>query len=74
MTELLDGEWVDDVRLAMLDLGMTQAELARRAGMSPQAVSLLLRGRARPTVRTIQRLLEPLGMRIVFAVERIRPN
>ena len=46
------------LREARRRLGITQAELARRASVPPQAVNRIERGLVDPTLRTLLRLLE----------------
>jgi transcriptional regulator with XRE-family HTH domain len=52
------GRIVRDRRIAH---GLTQAQLALRAGTTQTAVSRLERGELSPTVATVQRLLSVLG-------------
>ncbi|MDP3938153.1 MAG: helix-turn-helix transcriptional regulator [Deltaproteobacteria bacterium] len=40
--------------------GLTQAEVARRAGMRPETLSRLEHGRGNPTVRTISRIVRAI--------------
>lgn len=49
------------VRAARLRAGLTQEELARRAGMSQEALSLLERGVGNPTMKTLERIARALG-------------
>jgi DNA-binding XRE family transcriptional regulator len=41
--------------------GLTQLELARKAGLRPETVSRIERGEANPTARTIASLLKAMG-------------
>lgn len=55
------------VRTARKESGLTQAELARRAGTTQSAVARIETGRASPTVRTLQSLLAAAGRRLELA-------
>ena len=48
------------VRAARLRAGLTQEELARRAGTSQEALSLLERGGGNPTMKTLERIARAL--------------
>jgi transcriptional regulator with XRE-family HTH domain len=54
---LSPGEWIRAMRWA---LRMTQAQLARRAGVSQQHVALIEAGRVDPKVGTLRTLLRSL--------------
>ena len=53
---------------AMIDArknaGMTQKELAERTGIAQGDISKLETGRANPSLKTLQRLAEGMGMRL----------
>lgn len=53
---------------AMLDArksaGLTQKELAERTGIAQADISRLENGNANPSLRTLQRLAEGMGMRL----------
>lgn len=49
------------VRGARLAAGLSQAELARRAGMDHTFISRIESGRTSPDVRTLQRLAKAIG-------------
>lgn len=49
-----------NVRLARQRAGLTQAELAQRAGLGQPAISLIEAGQANPTVQTLQQLADAL--------------
>jgi transcriptional regulator with XRE-family HTH domain len=51
--------------------GLTQAQLALRAGTSQNAVSRMERDEISPSVDTIQRLLAAMGERLELNVRRI---
>jgi hypothetical protein len=51
--------------------GLTQAELALRAGTSQNAVSRVERDEISPSVETVQRLLGAMGERLELTVQRI---
>ena len=48
------------VRASRLRARLTQEELARRAGMSQEALSLLERGGGNPTMKTLERIARAL--------------
>lgn len=52
------------IRQARLAAGLTQAELARRAGTSQPAVARYESGEVSPSVRTLERLLYALGRQL----------
>jgi transcriptional regulator with XRE-family HTH domain len=54
--------------------GLTQAELARRAGTSQSVVSAYEHGRRDPTYATLRRLVEAGGEQLVLAAERPSPD
>lgn len=58
------GELIARVRR---DVGLTQAELARRAGTSQAMVARYETGMASPTVRTLARLLRAAGRELVIS-------
>ncbi|MCI6157009.1 helix-turn-helix domain-containing protein [Peptoniphilaceae bacterium SGI.137] len=47
---------------ARIDCGMTQRELADRIGMTQGDISKIEHGNANPSVKTLQRLADGLGM------------
>jgi transcriptional regulator with XRE-family HTH domain len=51
------------------ELGVTQADLARLAGLSLHGVSDLETGRGNPTLETLVKLTDALGLRIVIEPE-----
>jgi transcriptional regulator with XRE-family HTH domain len=57
------------IRLARDKAGLTQAELAERAGMSQQAVSAYETGRKEPTLPTLQRLIAATGLEMRIRLE-----
>ncbi|RFS87565.1 XRE family transcriptional regulator [Actinomadura spongiicola] len=52
------------VRERRLALGLSQAELAKRAGMTQPALSRLESGGPTPTIGTLERLAHALGARL----------
>jgi XRE family aerobic/anaerobic benzoate catabolism transcriptional regulator len=50
-----------NVREARQRAGLTQAELAQRAGLAQPAISLIEPGQANPTVQTLQQIADALG-------------
>lgn len=52
--------------------GLTQAELARRLGVSQAAVAKLERPQANPTIATLDQALRMTGRRLVLATESVK--
>jgi transcriptional regulator with XRE-family HTH domain len=52
------------IRTSRLRRGISQAELARRAHTSQSAVARIEAGRTSPTVDTLERLADALGLRL----------
>lgn len=52
----------DLIKKARINAGMTQAELAERLGITPQAVSQYERGIKNPKLETVIRISEALGV------------
>jgi transcriptional regulator with XRE-family HTH domain len=59
------------VRATRTRHGLTQAQLALRAGTSQNAISRLERDEVSPSVDTVQRLLAAMGERLELSVRRI---
>ncbi len=49
--------------------GLTQAELARKMGTTQPVVARLESGRSRPSMRTLERLAEATGSRLLISFE-----
>jgi len=49
--------------------GLTQQELARKMGTTQPVVARLESGRTRPSMRTLQRLAEATGSRLLISFE-----
>jgi transcriptional regulator with XRE-family HTH domain len=71
--EALEEEFV--LASAVIDLrtraGLTQEELARKMGTTQPAVARLESGRGRPSIRTLERLAEATGSRLLISFEPI---
>ena len=71
--EALEPEYI--IMRAMIEArqeeGLTQKELSERSGITQADISRLESGNANPSLRTLQRLAEGLGMKL--HVEFIRP-
>lgn len=50
------------IKNARLIVGITQAELARRLGVTPQAISQYERGEKKPKIETIKKIADALGV------------
>ena len=72
---LLDGRAqlcrADEAAQALVEArrrsGLTQQALAERSGIRQSVISRLERGNGNPSVRTLQRLAEGMGMRLELA-------
>jgi acyl-CoA hydrolase/DNA-binding XRE family transcriptional regulator len=62
------------LKRARVDAGLTQAELARRAGTAQSAVARYESGAASPSIRTLERLLAAAGHRLVLDAQRGTPE
>jgi len=62
--EFVLAEAVMDVRN---HAGLTQEELARRMGTTQPVVACLESGRSRPSMRTLERLAEAMGSRLLIS-------
>ena len=57
------------LRLARVKAGLTQGELAERAGVAQSLISAYENGRRQPTVPTLSRLLEAAGFDLRMRLE-----
>lgn len=57
------------LRQARVERGLDQADLARRAGTTQAYISRIERGVVSPSVQTLTRLLNALGLRLQATVE-----
>jgi transcriptional regulator with XRE-family HTH domain len=69
--EALDGEFglAKAVIAARNRVGLTQAELARKMGTTQPVLARLEGGRARPSMRTLERLARATGTRVLIRFE-----
>ena len=69
--DALEDEFV--LASAVIDVrnraGLTQEELARKMGTTQPVVARLEGGRTRPSMRTLQRLAEATGSRLLISFE-----
>ena len=47
-------------------VGLTQCDLAKRSGIKQEVISRIERGKANPTMKTLERLAEALGKKLVL--------
>jgi transcriptional regulator with XRE-family HTH domain len=62
------------IRLARLKAGVSQGELARAAGLSPQMISAYERGRRAPTLGTLSRILAGAGFELRMQLAPYDPH
>jgi DNA-binding XRE family transcriptional regulator/predicted RNase H-like HicB family nuclease len=62
------------LRWARNEVGLTQAELAARVGVTQQAVAKLEREEGNPTLATLERVARALGMRVELGLEQVRSS
>ena len=62
------------IRKTRADAGLTQAELAARAGLRQSAIARLERGSANPTIATLDNVIAATGHRLVLGAEPRRPS
>lgn len=71
--DALESEF--DIIQAMIDArkqsGLTQKELAERTGINQADISKLENGTANPSIRTLQRLADGMGMKMKLVFEPI---
>ena len=74
--EALEEEFV--LASAVMDVrnraGLTQQELARKMGTTQPVIARLESGRIRPSMRTLERLAEATGSRLLISFERRTPS
>jgi ribosome-binding protein aMBF1 (putative translation factor) len=61
--------WANAVIEARTRAGLTQEELARKMGTTQPVVARLESGRARPSMRTLERLARATGSRLLIGFE-----
>ena len=68
LNESMLAETDSDIHQAMIDArkvaGLTQHELSNRTGIAQSDISKLENGFANPSIRTLQRLADGMGMRL----------
>jgi transcriptional regulator with XRE-family HTH domain len=62
------------IRKARADAGLTQSQLAERAGLTQSAIARLERGGANPTIATLDNVIAASGHRLVLVAEQHRPS
>lgn len=58
------GEFKDWLVARMKELGLSQAELARRSGADNSTINQLRSGEAKPGIRVLRKLAHPLGLQL----------
>ena len=64
-------ELANAIRERRLELGLTQTEVARRAGLRQPEISRLESGGGTPTIGMLERLAEALELRFVARFEKV---
>ncbi len=59
------------IRWARQDAGLTQAQLAERAGVSQPQIAKLEHPRANPTIDTLEKVARALGLRLEVALTEV---
>ena len=74
--DALESEF--DIIQALIDArrqsGLTQKELAERTGIHQADISKLENGTANPSIRTLRRLADGMGMKMKLVFEPVRTN
>jgi transcriptional regulator with XRE-family HTH domain len=60
----------DLLREARLRAGLSQAELARRAGKATSVIGRWERGEVRPSLETLRELVDACGLELIFRIHR----
>ena len=60
----------DVIKERRAKLNLSQADLAEMTGVSLATVKDIERGRGNPSIRTVEKLLEVLGLEIVFRIRQ----
>lgn len=60
----------DVIKERRAKLHLSQADLAEMTGVSLATVKDIERGRGNPSIRTVEKLLEVLGLEIVFRIRQ----
>mgnify|MGYP005841813453 CR=1 FL=1 len=64
----------DTLRRMRKAVGLTQTEYARLAGVAPRVLIDLERGVGNPTLKTLEKLAAPFGLRVGLTRRRRRPD
>ena len=62
------------LRWERADAGLTQTELAKRAGVTQQAIAKLEHPSANPTIETLEKVAAALGVRVEVAFRPMSEN
>lgn len=67
--------WRDRLRSAIESSGVTHAEIARRAGLAPETLSRVIRGRhARPEFSTVVRIARAARVSVAWLLDESFPG
>ncbi len=64
---------MDRIRELRNSKGVSQARLAITAGMDPATLNRLEQGKGNPNIKTLEKLAEALGVRVVELLEEEAP-
>lgn len=65
--------WLDRLRLAVKNSGVTQREIARRAGIAPETLSRILnRGHQEPSFSTVIRIARAARVKVGWLLDEAR--
>ena len=69
--EALESELVESVIKARRDSGVSQRELAKISGIRQPLISRFEKATHLPTIRTVNRILQPLGYKLAVVKEDV---
>ena len=61
----------EQIKAARVERGMSQAVLAEELGMHESQVSRLENGKTNPTIRTLRRVAEVLGYKLIVELKEV---
>ncbi len=64
------SEIIEQLIDARSSIGITQKELAQKTGLTQALISRIESGKSHPTIETLKRIADGLGLRLVVSLER----